>query len=748
MASKNNIRNKQAANNTFHYILLVLLTIFLMLFPKNFGFFNGAGIHAVGQSSFEKYVSYGIIFGLVGLLLAGIHQLRKGEIDQRHILAWVGLLIPLVYYISSFNAASEFLSKILIYYQIGAYGFFVIGILLADSKKILDYLLYVYLFIGTLVIMYSFGYMMGNTYKPDALSFVEGVRIASVFTYSNAYAAFLLTLLLVTLHYLSKVRNRIATIVLGVSLLWVTASLLLTLSRGAMLALPIIVLVTLIISGVRKQLLMCIYMVFAAIGSLIIQSKLQNIGEDTYHTIQQSLAGGQAFKTNGVFSGTSLEGWMTIFAASLLMAALVYLFDRFALAKLEIRVANWEARKYSHWVIPALFALIGICGMILVGTGVLNGLLPQTLAERLSDINFNTHSVLERLTIYQDAVRLWQDHIWLGAGGGAWDALYDQYQSYPYVSSQTHSYPVQVLVETGLLGFVLVGGFMIYILARYMKLHVKQRKSDQEAGNLFLLVALSLLIHSLIDFEMNYFMFTAIVFLALGVLAGDSPQAVRRINGIQQKQWIKSGMGIVMIAVAILAFTYTSKLIYAHNKLDVAMEQVQQQKELSILIQTIESGLDQYPNHPFLLERAGLFYFSAFQQTHEEQYRTEELKYIDRLSKAEPNMRSLNEIYYSDALEVKDYERAAQIMDKAIESNPFEISYYERSISSHYELYKTSVMNADVEKQEVQSKAIEKIYRLAEDRVADLQKLNKAIIIIRPFAISDAMQQAYNYSRQ
>ncbi len=748
MGTKRKYQSQSVEINYWHYVALGLLTIFLALSPKYFAYFNGVGLHTSSQYFFEKYISYGVIFGLVGILLAGLYQWRKGDIDQRHVFAWVGLILPISYYISTFAAESSYLSHISLYFQIGAYGFFVLGIVLAESKKFMDYFMYIYLLIGSLITVYSFSYMMGNQFKLDALSIAEGVRMASIFTYSNAYAAFLITLLLINIHYLVKASNRVIAICLAVSTLWVTASLLLTLSRGAMLALPIIVFITLLISGIRKQLLMFVYLIPSLIGALIIQNKLMLIGDATYAAIQQAMASNQTFQTISFFSQKSLSGWLTIFGTSVAMAGFIYLFDRFVLVHMEDRITRWETRRFSQLTIPTLYIVIGILGIVLLSTGALSSLLPETLAQRIDGITLNTHSVLERLTIYKDSFQIWQDHKWFGAGGGAWEALYDSYQSYPYASAQTHSYPIQVLLETGLFGFIFIGGFILYILIRYITIYIKHRKSDQEVSNLFLLVALSLFIHSLIDFEMSYFFFSAIVFLSLGVLAAENPKTYVKINRVQVKSWVKRSAGAVMIVITIITSTYVSNLLYSNSKYNESLQQLNERQGLNTLIQTIDRGLKRYPNHPFLLERAGLFNFNAFQQTHDEKYRTEAMKYIDKLNNVEPKMRSLSLIYYTDAIEVGDYERAAQIMDQAIQKSPFELSYYEKSLSSHYELFKSAIEKADISVQQEQRQAIEAVYMLAEDRYAELQQLNKAIIFVRPFVVNEGMKQIYDMTRE
>jgi hypothetical protein len=53
------------------------------------------------------------------------------------------------------------------------------------------------------------------------------------------------------------------------------------------------------------------------------------------------------------------------------------------------------------------------------------------------------NSFISRAIFYKDGFKIFKDSWFLGAGGGAWNYLYRQYQSYNYASSQAHNYPLQ-----------------------------------------------------------------------------------------------------------------------------------------------------------------------------------------------------------------------------------------------------------------------------------------------------------------
>lgn len=724
--------------------MLAVIGLFIILFPKYFAYFNGVGLHSTGQYYFEPAVIYGTVFGIIGLVLVSLYQLRTGNFESKYIFGWIGLLIPALYYISGITAASNYMSNLSTLFQVGLYGFLVMGIFLSKFRNLLKYFMNLYFIIGLFVVVYSISYLIGNQYKLDALSYVNGVRIASVFTYANAYATFILTLLIINLHYLVTTRVRVKVVLLGATVAVLLSSLLLTLSRGALIALPIIILIMLLTTTVRQQLLMAIYSIVAMPIAVYMQMRLETIGNNTYNRIHAEIAENKVVTKQAFFTADSLQGWGVIILCTLLMVVVVYTIHRFALTKLENAILRWEIKAYARSVLPLTLVLVMVGGIVVFSTGALNGLLPNSLFSRLSDISFNTHSVLERLTIYQDALRLLKDNLWLGAGGGAWEVLYDTYQTYPYISSQTHSYPVQLLVESGVLGLLFVGGYLGFIYVRFAVKYIVKKNQNDDMFNLYFLVSLSIIIHSLIDFEMSYFFFSAVVFLCAGVLIGVMNTAQSFAVSMNKAVWWNRSVSVVWLVIAITCAIFISNSMKAHGKFDESVKLLQEGQTLQVVSKALNDGLNKYPNQPQLLERAGMLYMNAYQETSQIEYKNIAFKYFDRLKATEPYMKSLNMIFYVDAMNDKDYLKAAQLMEEAIRKNPFEISYYECAMNSYYQLYELAKKQSNQEEREATSKAIRMIYNQAEEKVHRLNTLNRSIIYFRTFAITDGMSQIYD----
>ena len=111
------------------------------------------------------------------------------------------------------------------------------------------------------------------------------------------------------------------------------------------------------------------------------------------------------------------------------------------------------------------------------------------------------------------------DYPIIGAGGGAWASLYEQYQNNPYTSTQAHNFFLQYLIEVGIIGFLVFMSFIVYIFYKYIRGYVQTDDEGRNSHFLYLILVLSILIHSILDFNMSYVFMGILVFLGLGGMA-------------------------------------------------------------------------------------------------------------------------------------------------------------------------------------------------------------------------------------
>jgi O-Antigen ligase len=132
-------------------------------------------------------------------------------------------------------------------------------------------------------------------------------------------------------------------------------------------------------------------------------------------------------------------------------------------------------------------------------------LLPIGASSRITD-HYATAGA--RTLFYKDAITLWKEHPWFGAGGDSWRQQFARIQSEPYVGKEVHSSVLDMLLDVGLVFTMPAIGLVLAALLLAWRRH---------AG--FGLAAAMLLAHSLIDFDMSYGLVTLLlaVLLTLGM---------------------------------------------------------------------------------------------------------------------------------------------------------------------------------------------------------------------------------------
>ena len=128
------------------------------------------------------------------------------------------------------------------------------------------------------------------------------------------------------------------------------------------------------------------------------------------------------------------------------------------------------------------------------------------------------NSLVSRAVFYKDGFEIYKDRWLFGGGGGAWNHLYRQYQSYNYSSSQAHNFPLQLGIETGILGLLILLSFILglaYINIRYYKKEKLQIDKERIINNsevrltngilsaTIITTIAALLMHSIIDFDFS-----------------------------------------------------------------------------------------------------------------------------------------------------------------------------------------------------------------------------------------------------
>ncbi|HEX9062079.1 MAG TPA: O-antigen ligase family protein [Clostridia bacterium] len=168
--------------------------------------------------------------------------------------------------------------------------------------------------------------------------------------------------------------------------------------------------------------------------------------------------------------------------------------------------------------------------------------IPENIANRFNTVGIDQSSI-QREYYNKDALKMFEKNWFLGTGGGSWPLIYFSNQSFFYTSTQTHNYIMQIAIESGIVGLVLLALFvivlMLFVLYRFKNKHNLIDTDGIIAVSAFVGVV-ALVAHSFMDFDLSL----SSVFLLLWELAAILNAVVWR-NGISKESVETSSKGIL-----------------------------------------------------------------------------------------------------------------------------------------------------------------------------------------------------------
>lgn len=577
---KSNKTSRKVTNNSTSPLLWALkigLILFLLWSSFQVALFNGQLLQFEGPI----YWAITITALLFTIWVAVYFKQIKLETHQDW-LKIVVILLPLTYVLSLLSAVSDYLSVNMILIQCIYAMIFVMTMYLLKNNKInhiiqssLIGIAYVIVgfgllnwfgasnLAGRLVGWFSSGVVNG-VYTQTIWNDANGPRLASVFQYPNTYAAFLMAFLFISIFSLIRSKKVYIQLVHAFMLVPILLSLLLTLSRTGLVMMPIVLVIILLLLKPAKQILWFIYLVISGIGTVAILNPVNTAGLE----LQQQFTAGVAAK-----------GWTYLVAASIVIAIIIWATQRWIAPTLETKLQAWGKRKGSSLWIPLGSILLAIIvAVLLLGTSVRN-ILPDSISTRLENINFQQHSVLERITFYKDAAKVIADYPLIGAGGGAWTALYEKYQNNPYVSAQAHNFFMQYLVEVGIIGFIIFMSFILYIFYQFVRSYLRRDESERESHFLFFILSMTILVLSLLDFNMSYVFIGMLVFIGFGGMAAAIDP--RPVQHFKVSSSVARGIYTAIAGVSIIVLLIVSVRFY--KQIIMLMQRRKLQKSANLL---------------------------------------------------------------------------------------------------------------------------------------------------------------------
>jgi hypothetical protein len=623
------------------------------------------GLFNSGILSFDAPILiYLVVASFLGLWTA-VRHFRLRDKPPVWPVALV-LAVPFCFLLSFFGAVAYHGALLALLIHVSFVFVFAYAYVALRSEDARRQAVNVLLLAGHAVVAFGLLHWIGIRLYPDAVGQFSGeYRLMSVWQYANTYGAYLIAMMLVSLFVLSRSASGFIRSLTAGMLPLVMMSIVLTLSRGAWLTIPVLLVIVLVFLPLGRQIAFLIHLLAAAVPAALAFVPASRIGVSQQESFSLVMF---------------LAGFGLLLAVSLAAWGLSRLADRHVIPRLD-RLSFLEAKKGSFLWLPAgAVVLAAGIGFLFLKTPLIS-LLPDHIEQRVAGINFAQHSVLERFSFYADALAISKDYPVLGAGGGAWNVLHEQYQSYPYLSTQVHSFLFQYLVEIGWLGLAVLLAVMAIVLVGAVIRRVRHGLDD--ATFPFFILVLAILGHALIDFDLSYVSLGALLFFSLGLLAQTMPAF--RIRE-------KAGTVLQKSCTAVLSLLVLFVFVFAVRLFDGYLTHVKLNRLIGtgqLSISEIESMLDRMvrlSKHPAHL----MLYFQVHRQLYAQ---TSDPAHLDAAERAlewmdayEPERRSTEIVRVQWHMMRDDPDQAADVLVEALDRFPWEQMLYEEAVGLLWEL--------------------------------------------------------------
>ncbi|WP_203114778.1 O-antigen ligase family protein [Alicyclobacillus sp. TC] len=329
----------------------------------------------------------------------------------------------------------------------------------------------------------------GQLLFPSAITLSPSLQVSSVFQYHNTYASFVTAIGLGLMAYcaLSPRWIMLRAFFTGMAALDF-AGLLLSDSRGALLFF-VIVLICLLI-GLKTQE-----------GSQVARSRFLLffaaawVGAGLSYTLLRS----------AILHQDVGNGWIAFVIGIVLPIFLVLAF-------------SVPFRDYTSVLLSAKKTLPIITTVYIVGILGIAAMKSKSFLHKIHSYHVHQLSVIQRFIFWRDGLRIFAYNPISGKGYGAWAAMFERVESYPYYSTQVHSFFMDTLMNIGILGICA----LLFVLWPLLRTVIAPWRTILEtdvsiAGRRALSVmALMLFAHSLMDWDFAFLSMEFLFFLGVG----------------------------------------------------------------------------------------------------------------------------------------------------------------------------------------------------------------------------------------
>ncbi len=180
-------------------------------------------------------------------------------------------------------------------------------------------------------------------------------------------------------------------------------------------------------------------------------------------------------------------------------------------------------------------------------------LIPYDLVYKIKDVFMGSSSFAERLTYYKDGINFAKKNIIIGTGGETFRNAYQSFQSTGYISSEAHSYLLDIILNTGLIG---VSMYFVIVCYSVYQIIGMLKKEDNFKYIIILATLILLVTHSVVDLDFSYNIITYIFAIVLALIPNE-----KIIKEVKNKYIVIAPLLFLMIIFSILS----TKMFIANN---------------------------------------------------------------------------------------------------------------------------------------------------------------------------------------
>ena len=185
--------------------------------------------------------------------------------------------------------------------------------------------------------------------------------------------------------------------------------------------------------------------------------------------------------------------------------------------------------------------------------------LPITLVNRIENIDINESSITERFVFIKDGIKLAMQNFFTGFGNDGWRYNYKTVREYNYGANQMHCYIVDLFIQDGIAGLIVILVLFIFVGIKIAKI-MKQKLKEYYP---IILAIIFGIMHSLLDFDMNFYSILMLVFILIAIL--DNVEVKEKYITVKKQKTCKILALICMIFVLIINVN-----AYIAYKIDIA----------------------------------------------------------------------------------------------------------------------------------------------------------------------------------